>query len=721
MSAARGGLWALPVLPGEVVLEAARGVRHRGGGGSVRGTLLCTNVRVAFVPGAQPPSFSPFLQSDYSVALRCIRTLVAASSFTKPTVLTAASTLTFIPEELALFCRDFRLLRFHFPENGLGLQAFQVANAIAQARETATWPGDSGSHMDATLGDDEDEEEGSPPTLLFESPQDWERELQRLGAVGWRVSAVNERFDMAPSLPRYLWVPSALLDHDLKRTFAHFQERRVARLCWHHPNGSDLLRAAGFHAASEPGSEDIRCLEVLLGAGSRLCVLADTAELPSPPDIQLAHLRLRALCLPGAAADEKWLSALEGTRWLEHVRACLRKAVEVASLLAGKRCSVVLQEPSDRDLSCLLASLVQLLADPHARTLRGFQSLVQREWVAAGHPFPQRLGLRRDSPREESPVFLLFLDCTWQLLRQFPAAFGFTEAYLLALHDSTFLPYCSTFLFSCQWQRGRGGAQQPRTQTYTPVSSLWDPPPGSAACRLPPVWAWGLRYSRQQRARFRNPAWDPGPVRTPDAVDPQNTGTPASAWSGSSSGAVLALSKGSLTPQPFPWRSGRPPPRLLRWAPSLETLSDRVGDPIPTPPRGLLLPCAAGPSVRLWRRCYLRGLPEVQHGRLAPCPALLVEELALLQDRLLAWQQDTAHTEPASSPLAPSRQRRVAATGRVCWGPRHPGPWRFVEARGISRQKRRGAGQAAPSLTQHGGRPQPPTPLPARGRGDVRA
>lgn len=132
---------------------------------------------------------------------------------------------------------------------------------------------------------------------------------------------------------------------------------------------------------------------------------------------------------------------------------------------------------------------MQLLADPHARTLPGFQSLVQREWVAAGHPFPRRLGLRRDSPREEvgtaprpppvpplpfpgdgdglvsspptlspqAPVFPLFLDCTWQLVRQFPAAFGFTEAYLLALHDSGFLPYCGTFLFSCQRQRGRGG------------------------------------------------------------------------------------------------------------------------------------------------------------------------------------------------------------------------------------------------------------------------
>ncbi|XP_009469693.1 PREDICTED: splicing factor 3B subunit 4 [Nipponia nippon] len=180
---------------------------------------------------------------------------------------------------------------------------------------------------------------------------------------------------------------------------------------------------------------------------------------------------------------------------------CLRKAVEVASLLVGRRCSVLPQEPSDRDLNCLLASLVQLLGDPHTRTLPGFQSLVQREWVAAGHPFPRRLGLlRRDSPREEAPVFLLFLDCTWQLVRQFPAAFGFTEAYLLALHDSSFAPYFSTFLFSCQRQRGRGSPHRPHSQTYTPVNGWRDPAPGmppagrtgSAACGLRPVRDGGV-------------------------------------------------------------------------------------------------------------------------------------------------------------------------------------------------------------------------------------
>jgi hypothetical protein len=49
-------------------------------------------------------------------------------------------------------------------------------------------------------------------------------------------------------------------------------------------------------------------------------------------------------------------------------------------------------ERGDRDFNGLLSSLVQLLLAPEARTLFGFQSLVQREWVAAGHPFLTRLG-----------------------------------------------------------------------------------------------------------------------------------------------------------------------------------------------------------------------------------------------------------------------------------------------------------------------------------------
>ncbi|NXW47818.1 MTMRB protein, partial [Nyctiprogne leucopyga] len=446
------------------------------------------------------PGSQIFLHSDYEVALPCIRKLVAASSFTKPKVLTAASTLKFIPEELAVFCRDFRLLRFQFPENGLAPQAFRVSG-------------------------------------------------------GWRGWGGDTVGGVTPSHPQ--------------------------RLCWHLPGGGDLLRAASFHAASEPGSEDVRwVLPRGPGGGSG-------GAAPTQPH-------------PGGLCPPK-------------------------------------KEPSDRDRNCLLASLVQLLGDPHSRTLPGFQSLIQREWVAAGHPFPQRLGLlRHNNPREEAPVFLLFLDCTWQLVRQFPADFGFTESYLLALHDSSFAPYFSTFLFSCQRQRDRDSPHRPHSQTYTPVRGCRDPHAGvlggrrGGSCPLPMVWDWGLRYSRHQRARFWNPAAAAGTVGPPDTPDPQTLGRPPEPCPGS--GSVFSLTKGTLSPQPFPWRSGRPPPRPSRWV----SPSPGCSRP-PEPPPGVLLPSAAGPSVRLWRRCYLRGLPEAQRGRLAPSPAGLAEELRLLQDRLSAW------------------------------------------------------------------------------------
>ncbi|NWY36046.1 MTMRB protein, partial [Sylvia atricapilla] len=554
--------------------------------------------------------------------------LTPASSFSKPKVLTATSTLKFIPEELAVFCRDFRLLHFYFPENGLAPQAFRVANAIAQAREAAAWLGDTAEGHDGwpcpgetppeEEHEEEDKEEGLSTMLLFESLQDWEKELQRLGAVGWRVSAVNERFDMAPSLPQYLWVPSGLLDHDLKRTFAHFQERRVPvsaragcsgvgalgeaqggitlfllqRLCWHHPGGGDLLRAASFHPASEPGSEDVRwrCSVVLQGGGTRM-------------------------------GDGKGWRGLERECPPHHFAP---------------------PEPLDRDLNCLLASLVQLLGDPHARSLPGFQSLVQREWVAAGHPFPRRLGLlHRDTPREEAPVFLLFLDCTWQLLWQFPADFGFTEAFLLALHDSSFSPYFSTFRFSCQRQRGHSSMSRLPSQTYRPMGSWQDPGGhrrGPHTCTFPPVWAWGQRYSRQQREQFRNPMGPPAPA---ESLAP---GTPGDLclWGGAR--LVLTLAKGSLCPHPLPWWSHPPlrPPHRVSPSESQGTQGGLLGTCHPPP--GLLLPCTAGPCIRLWHRCYLRGLPqEQQRGRLAPSLAGLAEELELLQDRLHAWNMRRPH------------------------------------------------------------------------------
>lgn len=329
-------------LPGEQILAWAPGVR-KGLEPELSGTLICTNFRVTFQPcGWQQNQDTP-LSSEYDFALVNIGRLEAVSGLSRVQLLRPGSLLKFIPEEIMIHGRDFRLLRVGFEAGGLEPQAFQVTMAIVQARAQSN-PAQQYSGITLSKAG---QASGSrkPPVPLMETAEDWETERKQQAARGWRVSTVNERFDVATSLPRYFWVPNRILDSEVRRAFGHFHQGRGPRLSWHHPGGSDLLRCGGFYTASDPNKEDIRAVESMLQAGHSDVVLVDTMdELPSLADVQLAHLRLRALCLPDSSvAEDKWLSALEGTRWLDYIRACLRKASDISVLVTSRVRSVILQ------------------------------------------------------------------------------------------------------------------------------------------------------------------------------------------------------------------------------------------------------------------------------------------------------------------------------------------------------------------------------------------
>lgn len=50
----------------------------------------------------------------------------------------------------------------------------------------------------------------------------------------------------------------------------------------------------------------------------------------------------------------------------------------------------------------------------------GFEVLIEKEWLSFGHKFNHRVGHGEDkhTDAERSPVFLQFIDCTWQICRQ---------------------------------------------------------------------------------------------------------------------------------------------------------------------------------------------------------------------------------------------------------------------------------------------------------------
>lgn len=62
--------------------------------------------------------------------------------------------------------------------------------------------------------------------------------------------------------------------------------------------------------------------------------------------------------------------------------------------------SILLTEEEGRDLSCLVASLVQVMMDPYFRTITGFQSLIQKEWVMVGYQFLDRCNHLKRSEKE---------------------------------------------------------------------------------------------------------------------------------------------------------------------------------------------------------------------------------------------------------------------------------------------------------------------------------
>ncbi|XP_056401241.1 myotubularin-related protein 11 isoform X2 [Hyla sarda] len=651
----------LKCLPGEHVHEESLRVRKRlhfkDGYHDVSGSLYCTSYRIAFRPDCftslQDSSEEVIFDSDNDIALPCADRILAVAHQSKVKVVTPSLSLKFDPEEVLIYYRGFRLMHFHFSDNGLKTEAVNMTNTMAKNQQVIN----SVVQQEAMLRSLDKREMTTAmdyPTRMFESAVDWENEIERLGATGLRVTPHNERCDTCTSLSKYFVVPCKLLDNDLKKTFAHFQLRRIPRWSWHHPGGSDLLRSAGFQTNTDPDKEDVRLIRSLLFGNHTQCVIIDTSEdLPSVADIQASFLKLRALCCSDTSTpvpNDKWLSNLEGTRWLDHVRSCLKKASEVSMLLSERNRSVVLQELDDRDVNCLLTSLVQVLSDPYSRTLSGFQSLVQKEWVSAGHPFMQRINHFKQSDKEESPVFLLFLDCVWQCLQQFPTAFEFTESYLLALHDSTYNLFCSTFTHNCQWDRIRGSQRHSSSQTYTPVNGWRDivhekiflngdyKTAEEVKSSPPTVWEWNLFYHHSRRQQFHNPMFRTreqavlngnGIMHNADKLDVSNTCN------------VYLLSKGVLILQSpfFPRKSVTVSRRGGRRSLSVESLLEeekQLRSNISSEPStmDLLLPLCLGPWVRLWKRCYLRCATEVQGDIQRPSMASLAEELKILEDRL---------------------------------------------------------------------------------------
>lgn len=114
-----------------------------------------------------------------------------------------------------------------------------------------------------------------------------------------------------------------------------------------------------------------------------------------------------------------------------------------------------------------------IMLDPYYRTLKGFEVLIEKEWVSFGHKFLQRLGHGDDkhSDAERAPIFLQFIDCVWQIMQQFPNAFEFNDHFLITILDHSFSCLFGTFLCNSEYQRAKEGVKNKTVSLWSFINS----------------------------------------------------------------------------------------------------------------------------------------------------------------------------------------------------------------------------------------------------------
>ncbi|KAK7574342.1 hypothetical protein V9T40_011533 [Parthenolecanium corni] len=488
------------ILPGEMLIAEAQSVllftptTSQKTGKS--GVLTVTNFRLSFVTSEEKPAEElcyqeNLLLGEYDICLSNVDTLYLLSGDKKRRLLPGQR----VPERvkvLFVLCKNMKVLTFSFKFSPVG-HGKTLTNALLHhafpRRHQLLFAYD---YREPYF-------KYNQKVISFRDPEEWRKEMERTGCKGWRLTYQNQRFQLSSSLPEFFVVGKEVTDSQINIAAQHFRCNRPPLWCWSTKSGAALVRMADIVSTVPDRKQENAMLESVRKSHPRKTppsVIDLAKDLPLPKDLSLSYFRLRELCVPDSSRqfwvqDNHFFTLLENCKWLLYVSTCLIKSAEAADLL-HKDVSVVLQETDGRDMCCVISSLTVLLLDPYFRTLNGFQSLIQKEWVIMGHPFCTRLRhiYTNEEENQQSPIFLLFLDCVWQLLQQFPTQFQFSETYLTTLWDATHISLFDTFLFDCERDR---------------IFAVKDP---NNPLILRNVWDWGEMYPDKDIELFYNPFYN---------------------------------------------------------------------------------------------------------------------------------------------------------------------------------------------------------------------
>ncbi|TKR77849.1 hypothetical protein L596_018751 [Steinernema carpocapsae] len=316
---------------------------------------------------------------------------------------------------------------------------------------------------------------------------EWSQEFERQAVDSkWKCTEFNLNYGCCDTYPEQLWVPSAVSTQFLIASCRFRSRGRLPVLTyWHKTNGASISRCAqpltGFSA---------RCVEdealmdhiaktnpscatlYLIDTRPRVNAMVNKVQGKGFEDvrnysnmqfhffdIENIHVmrnslnRILDVCQKPRSMND-FLRGLEASQWLKHVRSLMECGRFLAdSVVRGISCVVHCSDGWDRTSQTV--AIAQLILDPFYRTIRGFEVLIEKDWLGFGHKFDDRCGHvgvgtpGDDASKEISPIFTQFLDVVFQLMRQKPRAFEFNQRFLIELLEHVYSCQYGTFLGNC--------------------------------------------------------------------------------------------------------------------------------------------------------------------------------------------------------------------------------------------------------------------------------
>lgn len=364
----------------------------------------------------------------------------------------------------------------------------------------------------------------------------------------WRVLDQRGNYSFSPTYPGVLILPQAMSDADLAEAASYRSKRRLPAITYREANTGAVLSRSSQPMAGVQGKRceaDEKLLDLFRTQGeldeelanpSQLHILDCRGQLAATGNQALGkgventanykhtHLtycnignihtmrgsleKLADIVLPGEADEvsAKYLTALDDTGWLQHVRLILIAAVNIQQLMLSG-CSVLVHCSDGWDRTAQLAATAQILLDPFFRTIEGFAVLIEKDWCSFGFKFQDRCGHGvQPSGQDRSPIFLQWLDAVHQVLLQHPQAFEFNGELLVFLADHVYSCLFGNFLANYEKDRIQLDVRGTCTSVWAYVeafrfqfvNSLFEPVPGPLECSVSPkrIRLWERYFCR---------------------------------------------------------------------------------------------------------------------------------------------------------------------------------------------------------------------------------